>query len=332
MFSLADCNDGSCGYKLQKAKAKYMKQKMFCLYLRLSHHMGKDCGISPDTFMCEQKVWQEVTEFAAESGCNSVLIDVCDGLKYQRRPEISLPDAWSREALKNELARMRSLGLTPYPKVNFSTCHDPWLGMYNRMVSTPVYYEVCRDIIHELYEVFDAPEYIHLGMDEETWLNQYQNQFVSYRQFDLYWHDMKFLLDTVKEAGAKPWIWADSYWNDPEAFCKTVPKDTLVSPWYYQVFYDNYPFQKKPMGEGPERERASYKTLPENGYDIIPGASNYENQSNVGETLRFMQENCLPEHNRGLLLTPWTLNRESGKYHIMDCIQQGNDAVEKYGL
>lgn len=298
-----------------------MKKDTCCLMLFLSHNTCKDTDDVPKSMICDKQVWDEVTAYAAENGCDSVLINIGNGLQFDSHPEICLDGAWSKDMLKKELERLRSLGLTPYPKLNFSTCHDAWLGIYNRMVSTPVYYEVCRNLIKEVCELFDTPEHFHLGMDEETWLNQSQNLFVSYRQFDLYWHDMKFLLDCVYENGVKPWIWSDSYWKDPEKFCEVVPKDTLVSPWYYQVFYPNYPFQHRPEGEGPERERASYRTLPENGYDILPAASNYENNSNIPETMRYMREVCLPEHDRGILLTPWVQTVQKDKFSIYECVQ-----------
>ena len=41
------------------------------------------------------------------------------------------------------------------------------VGIYERMVSTPIYYQVCKDLIEEAYEMFDHPEFIHIGMDEE---------------------------------------------------------------------------------------------------------------------------------------------------------------------
>ena len=63
---------------------------------------------------------------------------------------------------------LRALGIEPLPKLNFSTCHDAWLGPYSRMVSTPAYYDVCRDLIDEVAELFGGPRFFHLGMDEET--------------------------------------------------------------------------------------------------------------------------------------------------------------------
>ena len=74
--------------------------------------------------------------------------------------------------MRAEVKRLREMGLEPIPKLNFSTCHDTWLGPYARMVSTPKYYEVAKDLIAETIELFDKPRLFHLGMDEEDERNQ----------------------------------------------------------------------------------------------------------------------------------------------------------------
>jgi len=33
--------------------------------------------------------------------------------------------------MKDEIARLKGLGLEPIPKLNFSACHDAWLKDYN---------------------------------------------------------------------------------------------------------------------------------------------------------------------------------------------------------
>ena len=102
---------------------------------------------------------------------------------------------------------MRELGLEPIPKLNFSAGHDPWLGQYSRMVSSDIYYGVCRDLIAEVAELFDTPRFFHLGMDEETAEIQRHNNLVVVRQHELWWHDMYFLFDEVERACARPWVW-----------------------------------------------------------------------------------------------------------------------------
>ena len=134
-------------------------------------------------------------------------MDVGDGIQYASHPEISLSNAWSKKRVRDEVKRCRDKGIALIPKLNFSTGHCFWLG-----------------------------EYIHLGIDEENYEMGVGNDLVVVRQSDLYWHDLRFLLDSVIETGAKPWIWSDSIFEHPEEFKKCVePGEVLISPWYYHA-------------------------------------------------------------------------------------------------
>src|SRR5690606_38528745 len=135
----------------------------------------------------------------AAVGMNMVVLNIGDSIQYESHPEISIKNAWSHEKLKSELAKCRSLGIEPIPKLNFSACHDLWLGKYSRMLSTDIYYEVCRDIINEVCVLFDYPRFFHLGMDEETANHQRNLKYAVIRQYDLWWGDLYFLIGQVEK-------------------------------------------------------------------------------------------------------------------------------------
>lgn len=50
------------------------------------------------------------------------------------------------------------------------------------MVSTPKYYEVTRNLIHEVCDLFNTPEMMAIEMDEENGLNPGRLQYACYRQ------------------------------------------------------------------------------------------------------------------------------------------------------
>ncbi len=54
---------------------------------------------------CDPEVWDEVVDFIVEKGFNSCVIEVADGIVYDSHPEIAAPDAWSKELLKEKLAK-----------------------------------------------------------------------------------------------------------------------------------------------------------------------------------------------------------------------------------
>lgn len=40
------------------------------------------------------------------------------------------------------------------------------------MVSTPAYYQCCKELIDEVTELFPSPRFFHIGMDEEKFNEQ----------------------------------------------------------------------------------------------------------------------------------------------------------------
>ena len=144
-----------------------------------------------DHLRCDADSWRAVTDHAADKGLNMIMIDVGEGLIYPSHPELAVKGSWDVDRFRAELARLRARGLEPIPKLNFSACHDTWLGEYERMVSTPTYYKVCADLIRDVAEVFDHPRFLHIGYDEEDFGNQRMNELAIVRNGEL-WRETRF--------------------------------------------------------------------------------------------------------------------------------------------
>src|SRR2546423_351631 len=82
----------------------------------------------------DEPLWNELLEKRAAAKMNQVVIDLGAPIVYQSPPEPAVKNPWSTPKLKSELKKLRSMGLEPIPKLNFSPCHDLWLGKYSRMV------------------------------------------------------------------------------------------------------------------------------------------------------------------------------------------------------
>ena len=259
-------------------------------------------------------VWDQTINYLAESKFNLVLIDVCDGMKYESHPEISAPDAWDKDFMKKKLDEIRALGITPVPKLNFSAGHDAWLKKYSRLISTPEYYTVCADLIKELCEVFDSPELFHLGFDEEDLVNQQSYEMVTIRGEELWFHDLNFLAGECAKHSARPWIWSDYVWDHEEVFLKRMSKDILQSNWYYQGFNDGlpegdpYPFK---------RWMEAYELLDKHGFDQIPTCSNWCNNNNVRQTVGHCKHKLDSEHLQGIMVAPWMRPKPMNRYMLM---------------
>lgn len=267
----------------------------------------------------DESLWNDLLPMMVDADINMVVIDLGDGVKYGSHPEIAVEGAWSIDKLKGELARMRGMGLEPIPKLNFSTTHDAWLGPYSRMVSTPVYYEVCRDIIAEVIELFDKPRLFHLGMDEETAAHQVHQAYAVMRQHELWWHDFLFLVGEVEKKGVRPWIWSDYVWDHPDVFFERMPKSVLQSNWYYGAEF------------GPEINYVkAYLDLDARGYDQAPAGSNWSSDDNFEGTVRFCREHIAPERLVGFLQTVWHPTLETVRQKHVDAIAQVKHARAEF--
>ena len=266
----------------------------------------------------DEEVWNESIYKMVEQGLNLVIIDVADGVQYESHPEISVKNAWSPQKLRNELNRLRQIGIEPIPKLNFSACHDAWMGVYSRMVSTNKYYEICRDLISEVCDIFDTPRFFHLGMDEENPENQRDYNYLVVRQKDLWWGDLYFLIGEVEKHGSRPWIWADYVWHNPEEFFKKMPKSVIQGNWYYEESFDEKTAKKDWL-----KALKAYEDLEKNGYDQIPtGSSFFNHDENMLGTVKYAKKYIADERLMGFLQVPWKMTLEKNRDDILKGIEQ----------
>ena len=277
---------------------------------------GDDSVYRPE-LRFDRSLWDDLLKKMQQAGLNLLVIDLGDGVKYESHPEIAVKGAWSTADLRSELRRLRSLGLEPIPKLNFSTTHDAWLGKYARCVSTDAYYAVCRELIAEVIQMFDRPRFFHLGMDEEDYGNQKYYEHVVVRQYDAWWRDFLFLVQEVEKGGARPWIWSDYVWHHPELFFQKMPKSVVQSDWYYDAKFD------------PADNRAkAFRELDQHGYDQIPTGSNYYNSTNFELLAAECRRSLGAERLLGFLQTPWKATLEKHRQRHMEAIEQVARAIQ----
>ena len=306
---------------------------IWSFFLQLSIHMWEDENSGPRGWYQEPfyrptndtdiAVWDELVKFIAERKFNMCVIDVGDGIRYESHPEISAPDAWSKDFLKKKLDEMRALGIEPIPKLNFSACHHTWLHEYRRMLCTPAYYKVCADLIAEVCEVFGTPRFFHLGMDEETYRHQQDKGLIAIRQGDVWWHDAFFLFKECEKNGVRPWVWSDYYWDHPDLFEKNMPKSVLQSNWYYDHFRDY------PEGHPCLKYIDTYRHLDELGYEQIPGCSTWSTNYNEIGTLLYGRNRLNPAGLLGYMTIPWCPTTGQYEFYMKNDAHQFYDARRK---
>ena len=302
-------------------------QKIWALFVELSLSQWQP---KREKVEFDEEYWNELIKKCADTGINTIVIDVGDGVQYESHPEIVIDGAWSKEKVLAEVKKCREYGIELIPKLNFSTGHAYWMGEYRRMTSSTRYYNFCHNILREIYEMFDKPSYIHLGMDEENIITTAcAEDVVIYRKNEVLIKDLKFLFDEVNSLGAKPWIWHEPLVHYTEIYEKFIgPDEAVISPWWYWSYtedehfpiisdIDNHYYDKGIRYEKdvPMRVEFMQKIVPllEKGYKYIPTPSTfYCPETNTDDTLKYFKENCPDEQIIGYMTAPW---REiDGKY------------------
>ncbi len=204
-------------------------------------------------------VWNEYVEHCADNGINFIVLDIGEGVQWESHPELSIKGAWSKELVKSEVLRLREKGIELVPKLNFSATHDAWLGIYERMISTPEYYKVTKELIEEIYEMFLHPSVIHIGMDEENWKHAKDegSSMVVIRNSALQVHDINYFIKCVEDLGAKCHMWHDPYCNCKEEDTANIKGTVMPYVWmYYTYLKENWTL----ISEQDEHVRNWYAT------------------------------------------------------------------------
>lgn len=265
-----------------------------------------------DKMLLDRDTWRKVTDFLPECGINTILIDVGDGIRLDSHPELAIEGSWEKEEVREELNRLREMGLAPIPKLNFSTAHNAWLKEYAYMVGSETYYKVCDDVLMEVMEIFDYPEFFHLGMEEEIYELQTTVPVAIIRTPKKRTEDLHRLMNVCLSHGVRPWIWVDpnnvKLFGGDEAFRENIPKDVLISNFYYGQLY------KEKFSENV----LLYNKLDEWGYEQMPCSSNFDFYLNPRRTVNYCKDTLNPERLRGFLTTSWLHVIPENYYRIMD--------------
>jgi len=286
--------------------------KMWAILLHLGANMWSKPGAAGyhTTLACEKEYWEKVTNFLPQCGINTLLIDIGEGIKFDSHPELAIEGSWTKDEMKADLKRLRDIGITPLPKFNFSSGHCGFMGKYANMVGSPTYQKVCRDLIEETIDLFDKPEFFHLGLEEETVADQTPDSFpvvVVRNAFKLI-EDANDLFETCSKNGVRPWMWADPHlvetFGGEKDFQNNIPKNVLLSNWYYGFVSPDYKNSQALCSHSGRIE--VYNQLDEWGYEQVPTSSSYIDARNMDQTMRYCKETFKnPENLRGFLTAPW---------------------------
>ena len=324
----AGCASSAPSILTARSKKKYIWANL----IQLGCNMWNDHDMAPgnpysetvaDYLRFDEKVWRDLTEQTRDVGMNMVIIDLAEGLVYPSHPELAVRGSWTPKKLREELARLRRMGLEPIPKLNFSATHDVWMKDYARMVSTETYHRVIADLVKDVCAIFDKPRFLHIGMDEEGELLQRKFRYAVTRREDVWFSDLKRIVSAVERQGARAWMWSDPAWNYPD-YMTNVPKSVMQSNWYYwkdvkevEAKLADPKFStgtKRPdwAGQNHPAELKAFMDLQDAGFDQIPCATTWNSDENMEQVVEYCIRKLDPARLHGFLLTDWkcTWNEE----------------------
>jgi hypothetical protein len=194
------------------------------------------------------------------------------------------------------------------------------------MVSTKKYYEVCKNLINEVIDIFDVPRFFHLGMDEELAQHQTKWNYVVVRQNELWWGDLYYLISLVESRNVRSWVWSDYGWTHPDLFFKKMPKTVLQSNWWYRGTI----FDLDQLKDLDKRDVKFYYDLEEHGYDQVPTGSNHYIPENMEATVEGCKKFIDPSRLLGFMQSPWRPTLPACYRHHQEAIEQLGRAIKNY--
>jgi len=313
------------------------KQKMWAILVRLGVNTNAKPGDCrpyemEDEFryheklFCDKDVWRKVTEYFPTQAINTVVIDINEGVKFDSHPELAVPGSWDKQELKEELRRLRELGLTPIPKFDFSCANNAWMQEYSYQIGTEVYRQVCEDIIREIIDVFDKPEFFHLGMGGEDNSKQKYSPVRIVRSWKQKTEDACAMFKVCLDSGVRPWIWMNAKnleeFGGEERFKANVPKEVLISNGCYMSVHP------ADVDETLAPNTAMFNKLDEWGYEQVPVGARKNWLPNVIQTLRYCKGYVSEERIQGYMIEPGVPTMPDYSYELLFCADLLNFAAE----
>ena len=276
---------------------------MWSMLVHMGYNMWEESHRKP-YLRCDRSLWNDTAEAAQKAGIDTLIIDVGEALRFDKYPELAVEGSLTHDEMQAEIARLRGMGFEIIPKLNFSTCHNGWMGEYSRMVSTTPYYRFCEDVIAETCAVF-KPRYFHIGMDEEDMVRKTYD-YVVIRQNDLWWRDLYHIIDQVEKQGVRAWMWADYICDHKDEYLQKMPKSVLQNNWFYgDDLVNRDPAVPQDVRNWLERRIRAFNWLADAGYDQVPAGSIWSKRENMRELVRYCETSMPTDHLMGYMQTIW---------------------------
>ncbi len=220
---------------------------------------------------------------------NMLVIEINAGLRYESRPEIAGPAAWSREEHEQLLQLCRDHFIEPVPLVN-SYGHAGYLSLRHQELREdgrlntictrhPGSWALLTDLYTELLELFAPVNYFHVGLDEIRWQTldvpeaKRCARCAGVSKGELLAAHVTRVRDWFHERGVRTVMWGDQLlpehnggppYRSVEALAR-LPRDVIIANWSTSLaagsnrrFHDLGFTVWQSNSRGVNREQAAY--------------------------------------------------------------------------
>lgn len=276
----------------------------------------------------EKDAFHKMTEEAKSFGFDTLVLELAEGIMYESHPELAIEGSMPRDEFKAELDRLKGMGFGLIPLVDFSPAKNAWMQGLG-YVGTKRYENACEDILREVIELFEKPEYVQLGFEDESFSAQEDNAVINKRHFEKRIADANRLFDICREYGVKPWIWMsekilESYGGEEE-FRAGIPTDVTVTSLAFKRVQEYHIKEKR-----ADKSMMLVKDLAEWGYPQIPMASTWLYHAVPNQAFSFYTKHCDGSKFAGFLCHPCIFSVERKYYWLMNDMYRFNKAYEEH--
>ena len=304
-------------------------QRMWAVLLQHGVKMWEKRAKS-DTLQFNEDLWKETIDRMVARKVNVLVWDLGEAMVYPSHPELRVKGSWEPERVRDEIARLKKMGILAIPKLNFSPAHDQWMGKWRPYLSTPEHNRVCGELIADVARVFDEAPLFHLGMDEEEYRIQNINkfQYIRIRRGELWLRDFEFLCQEVRSHGMRPWIWWSTLHRQAEPFAEftaKIPKDVLMNPG----IYDKGEYDLATATGDKKAKLESFHQLAKLGFEQVPMGSPYAGDDNMKKVYDFTKD---IKGVRGHMMAPWVCTLKGHREKILRSVDQIGDVIDAAGV
>ncbi len=240
-----------------------------------------------------------ISKLFARFKMNEIVMEAEQGVKWESRPEVVTKYALDKDKVRElvKYAKKHYMRVTPLIQ---SLGHGEWMFRngsnldfcedsehpYAYCVLNPKSYDFIFALMDETIDIFDHPEYIHIGHDEHDMFGKFPNhpECKLVGNSNLYFMDTMKIYNFLKARGVKTMLWGDVFPKpDFKSKLAGLPRDVMVVDWHY----------------GPELAQPTVDWYQENGFQVVGGT--WFDPRNISRFSEYGEK----KHILGMMQTTW---------------------------